>query len=98
MSSRTLNIEAQDFARFAFHGHFERATTNLAVRGELLARNRGIDRDLESLPTEWAKNLFPNFHELTVAFVRTEEQQVNEVESAPQPNVAPETARNCPAA
>jgi hypothetical protein len=61
------NANAQDLAQFALDGYFEWAAAHLAVRGELLGGNGGIQSDLERRSAKGALNLCHRFHGRTPA-------------------------------
>jgi hypothetical protein len=51
-----LDVERHHFARFALGEDLERPAANLAVRGESLGFDAGIDDQIEALPAERTRN------------------------------------------
>jgi hypothetical protein len=64
------HVQAQNFTRFAFSDYFKRTAANLAVRGETVEWNCGINHQFEGLAAERALDGFRFFHSVKVA-VRT---------------------------
>jgi hypothetical protein len=55
-ASSALDVERHHFARFALGEDLERPAANLAVRGESLGFDAGIDDQIEALPAERTRN------------------------------------------
>jgi hypothetical protein len=56
------DIQAQNFARRAFHGHIERAAAYFAIGGEPLRGLGGVDKDFKFLAAKWTLNDFGFLH------------------------------------
>lgn len=63
------NLQRKHFARFALGRHFERAATNLAIGGETLRRDAGVDHQFKGLTTERTLHRFGNLHGMSMGEV-----------------------------
>src|SRR5258705_2084375 len=61
--SAPLHVDAQDFARLTFDGHFKRTTADFAVGGEALRRDAGVDGQFGALTTKRTLDGFGDLHE-----------------------------------
>jgi hypothetical protein len=57
-----LNFETYDFARLAFGNNVEWPATDLAIGGETLCRDAGVEHDFEALTAKGALDGFGDFH------------------------------------
>jgi hypothetical protein len=76
-----LHLKTHDFARFAFGKDLKRPAADLAIGGESLGRDAGIDYELKALPAKGALNGLGDFHETMIrqfAFVRKRGSMVQE--------------------
>jgi len=58
----SLHLQAQNFARLAFHRHLKRAAAHFAIRREPLAGHAGVNRQFKRLAAKWTLNCFRGFH------------------------------------
>jgi hypothetical protein len=56
------HIQAQNFARLAFHEHLHGAAADFAIGGEPLRGLAGVNQHLKFLPAKWALNYFRFLH------------------------------------
>jgi len=56
------HIQAQNFARRAFHGHLHGAAADFAIGGEPLRGLAGVNEHFKFLPAKWALNKFRFLH------------------------------------
>jgi hypothetical protein len=56
------DIQAKNFARFAFDGDFDGPAADFAVGGEALRSLAGVNKHLKHLPTKWALDGFRFLH------------------------------------
>lgn len=63
ISSVGNHIQAQDFARLAFHDDFKRTAADFAIRREPLRRHAGVYDGLETLTAERALDVFGHLHD-----------------------------------
>ena len=61
-SSVAFDGDADDLARLAFSAHFKRPAADLAIRGETLAGDAGVEDELGLLSTKRALNGSRSFH------------------------------------
>jgi hypothetical protein len=61
-ASIRAHIQAQNFARLAFHGHLHGAAADFAIRGEPLRGLAGVYQHFKFPPAKWALNEFGFLH------------------------------------
>ena len=66
-ASAGLHVQAQNLARFAFGDNLEGPAADLAIGGETLAADAGVDDQFEGLSAVWAADGFGDLHPVPIA-------------------------------